>query len=61
MLPELKFDANGLIPAVIQDADSREVLMVAWMDPGGIGVAPSNAWAVNRNSAAWRQHTEKLQ
>jgi phosphoribosyl-AMP cyclohydrolase len=31
-LPALKYDANGLIPAVIQDARTREVLMVAWMD-----------------------------
>jgi phosphoribosyl-AMP cyclohydrolase len=30
-LPELKFDANGLIPAVIQQHDTGEVLMVAWM------------------------------
>lgn len=28
----LCFDANGLIPAVAQDADSGEVLMVAWMN-----------------------------
>lgn len=28
----LNRDANGLIPAVIQDATSREVLMVGWMD-----------------------------
>ena len=27
----LKYDANGLVPAVIQDAESGEVLMVAWM------------------------------
>jgi phosphoribosyl-AMP cyclohydrolase len=27
----LKFDERGLIPAVVQDARSREVLMVAWM------------------------------
>lgn len=26
-----KFDANGLIPAIAQDADSGEVLMLAWM------------------------------
>ncbi len=31
-LPELKFDANGLIPAVIQDAETGEVLMVAYMN-----------------------------
>ena len=28
----LKFDAQGLIPAVVQDAVSGEVLMVAWMN-----------------------------
>lgn len=29
---DLSFDAQGLIPAVIQEADTGEVLMVAWMD-----------------------------
>ncbi len=28
----LKRDADGLVPAVIQDAESRDVLMVGWMD-----------------------------
>lgn len=28
----LIFDANGLIPAVIQSDESGEVLMLAWMD-----------------------------
>ena len=32
-MPELIWDAAGLIPAVVQQHDSREVLMVAWMDP----------------------------
>jgi phosphoribosyl-AMP cyclohydrolase len=31
-LPDLKFDDNGLIPAIIQDAVSREVLMLAYMN-----------------------------
>jgi phosphoribosyl-ATP pyrophosphohydrolase/phosphoribosyl-AMP cyclohydrolase len=31
-IDELKFDAQGLIPAVVQEADTGEVLMVAWMD-----------------------------
>ncbi|GAB5046045.1 phosphoribosyl-AMP cyclohydrolase [Thermodesulfovibrio sp. TK110] len=31
-LSELKFDALGLIPAVIQEIDTKEVLMVAYMD-----------------------------
>ncbi|MDI6692584.1 MAG: phosphoribosyl-AMP cyclohydrolase [Anaerosomatales bacterium] len=30
--PDLKFDERGLIPAVVQQHDSGEVLMVAWMD-----------------------------
>ena len=29
---DLKYDINGLIPAVAQDAESGEVLMVAWMN-----------------------------
>ena len=29
---ELTFDSNGLIPAVIQQHDTREVLMVAYMN-----------------------------
>jgi len=28
----LKRDADGLLPAVVQDAESRDVLMVGWMD-----------------------------
>lgn len=28
----LKWDARGLIPAVLQDATTDEILMVAWMD-----------------------------
>jgi phosphoribosyl-AMP cyclohydrolase len=28
----LKFDANGLIPAVVQDAENGEVLMVGYMN-----------------------------
>lgn len=28
----LKYDTNGLIPAIAQDATSHEVLMMAWMN-----------------------------
>ncbi|MFT6432543.1 MAG: phosphoribosyl-AMP cyclohydrolase [Candidatus Azotimanducaceae bacterium] len=31
-LTELKFDSDGLIPAIAQDAESNRVLMVAWMN-----------------------------
>src|SRR6266576_2221004 len=32
LLQTLKFDANGLIPAVVQAATTHEVLMMAWMN-----------------------------
>jgi len=32
VLDQLSFDANGLVPAIAQDAVSNEILMVAWMD-----------------------------
>ena len=28
----LKFNSNGLIPAVVQDIQSKDVLMMAWMN-----------------------------
>jgi phosphoribosyl-AMP cyclohydrolase len=31
-LPPLRFDADGLIPAVVQDDRDQTVLMVGWMD-----------------------------
>lgn len=31
-ISELKFDARGLIPCVVQQYDTGEVLMVAWMN-----------------------------
>jgi phosphoribosyl-AMP cyclohydrolase len=31
-LDNLKYDANGLIPAIIQDAETGEVLMMAYMN-----------------------------
>ena len=30
-IPDLTYDSNGLIPAVVQQHDTGEVLMVAWM------------------------------
>lgn len=32
VLDALRFDINGLVPAIAQCADSGEVLMLAWMD-----------------------------
>ena len=32
LLREIKFDVNGLIPAIVQDATTKEVLMLAYMN-----------------------------
>ena len=32
MLPTLKYNSDGLIPAIVQDAQSKRVLMLAWMN-----------------------------
>jgi len=43
---ELRYDARGLIPAVVQDATTGAVLMVAWM----------NAAALRRTQATGEAH-----
>ena len=35
-LTQLNFDSNGLIPAIIQDADNGDVLMMAWMNADAV-------------------------
>ena len=32
LLNEIKYDARGLIPVIVQDAETKEVLMMAWMN-----------------------------
>ena len=31
-ISDIKFDASGLIPAIVQDAETNEVLMLAYMN-----------------------------
>jgi phosphoribosyl-AMP cyclohydrolase/phosphoribosyl-ATP pyrophosphohydrolase/phosphoribosyl-AMP cyclohydrolase len=31
-LPEIKYDASGLVPVIVQDAETKEVLMMAYMN-----------------------------
>ena len=35
---ELKYNADGLIPCIVQDADTLEVLMMAWMNKESLGL-----------------------
>ena len=36
LVAELRFDADGLVPAIAQQHDTGEVLMVAWMNEAAI-------------------------
>jgi hypothetical protein len=40
---KLKFDNNGLIPAVVQDAKTLQVLMVAWMNQESLHMTQETA------------------
>ena len=66
---DLKFDSNGLITAVALDADSREVLMVAFMNKEALEktLATGNAtyWSRSRQKF-WVKgeesgHTQRIQ
>ena len=48
---EPTFDDRGLIPAVIQDADNGEVLMVAWMNRESLDrtLADGRTWFWSRS------------
>lgn len=48
---ELKFDSRGLIPAVVQDANTREVLMVAYMNADSVRrtLESGDAWFWSRS------------
>ena len=58
LLSDLSFDANGLIPAIAQQFDSGEVLMMAWMNKEAIKATLMENrgiyWSRSRNSL-WRK------
>jgi phosphoribosyl-AMP cyclohydrolase len=42
---DLRYDSNNLIPAVVQDAATRQVLMVAWMNAEALRLTRSTGLA----------------
>ncbi|MDZ4654813.1 MAG: phosphoribosyl-AMP cyclohydrolase [Coriobacteriia bacterium] len=54
-LPELSFDERGLIPVVVQQYDTLEVLMVAWMDAEALNrtIDGGRAWYWSRSRQAY--------
>ena len=54
----LAFDERGLIPAVVQDAENGEVLMVAWMNDEAVKrtLESGRTWFWSRSrSELWRK------
>ncbi len=67
----LTFDDRGLVPAIVQDAENGDVLMMAWMNRDSIALTASEGrtvfWSRSRQ-ALWRkgetsghiQHVEEI-
>jgi phosphoribosyl-AMP cyclohydrolase / phosphoribosyl-ATP pyrophosphohydrolase len=52
-LSQLKFDANGLIPAIVQDSVTNEVLMLAYMNSESLAqtLETGETWFWSRSRA----------
>lgn len=65
---DLKFDAQGLIPCVVQQYDTGEVLMVAWMNAESVALTLETGttwfWSRSRqelwNKGATSGNTQQL-
>lgn len=65
---ELVFDERGLLPAIVQDADSHEVLMLAWVDAEAVrrtqGTGTTWFWSRSRseywNKGATSGNTQRV-
>lgn len=58
MIENLKFNEKGLIPAIVQDADSGEVLMLGYMDEEALRLTLSgdDVWFFSRRrQELWRK------
>jgi phosphoribosyl-AMP cyclohydrolase len=57
-LAEIRFDAQGLVPAIAQQHDTGEVLMMAWMDRNAVAETMRTGrvcyWSRSRQ-APWRK------
>jgi phosphoribosyl-AMP cyclohydrolase len=60
-LDEVRFDRDGLVPVIAQDATSQRVLMVAWANRAALAETAASGHAVywSRSRAAlWRKGEE---
>ena len=54
-LDEIRFDENGLVPAIAQDASSGKILMMAWMNRESLQLT-----ADKKEAVYWSRSREKL-
>jgi phosphoribosyl-AMP cyclohydrolase len=57
-LDEIKFGPDGLVPAIAQQHDSGEVLMVAWMNRESVRISLAEGYACywsRSRKALWRK------
>lgn len=65
---DLKFDQKGLIPAIVQDVDTKEVLMLAYMNEESLKktIETKKTWFFSRSrQGLWNKgetsgHTQEL-
>jgi len=52
-ISEIKFNADGLVPAIVQDAETNEVLMMAYMNAESLRLTletnETHFWSRSRN------------
>ncbi len=55
LIDQIKFDERGLVPAIVQDVETKEVLMLAYMN------RESLAWTIQNGKACyWSRSRQKL-
>ncbi|HVE76997.1 MAG TPA: phosphoribosyl-AMP cyclohydrolase [Actinomycetota bacterium] len=70
-IPEIKWDARGLAPAIVQDSGTKQVLMLAWMNAESLSktLATRTTWFFSRSrNELWNkgatsgnvQHVEEI-
>ena len=60
-LDDVKWDANGLVPAIAQEASTGDILMVAWMDREALRLTAESGRAVYHSRSRgrlWRKGEE---
>ena len=68
IVDELKYDANGLIPAIVQEAGTGRVVMMAWMNRESLAktlaIGETVFWSRSRqelwHKGATSGHTQKV-